>query len=196
MRMPAELAAALLALAALFAAGCGSAVPRDQAAVPPELRLEGVRYRVYRGEVLRSFGEADTASLRRDSSELRASRLEAVLPRSPTPVHITAPTGDGSLASQVFHASGGVVVSRGDDAARTERARYQPGQGGQDDLVLGDDPVAVTGRGYKLTGKGFTLDPAAGTIVVRGGARLLAGLAEEHLPAPPSPRGARPGRGP
>jgi hypothetical protein len=177
MRMTNPIPAALLVLAALSAAGCGSA-PGAQPPVPPELKLEGVHFRIYRGAALRAYGDADTASLRRDSSELRASGLEAVLPRSPTPVHVTAPTGEGSLASRVFVASGGVVVSRGDDAARTERARYVPGQGDRREVVEGDDPVTVTGRGYELTGRGFTLDPNAGNIVVRGGARLLAGMAE------------------
>jgi hypothetical protein len=180
MRMPTTLPAVLLTFTALAASGCGSAAPGDRAPVPPELKLEGVHFRIYRGATLRAYGDAETASLRRDSSELRATAIETVLPRSPTPVHISAPTGEGSLASRVFHASGGVVLTRGDDEARTERARFEPepGGGAGDGLVQGDDPVKVTGRGYALTGRGFTLDPAAGDIVVRGGARLLAGLAE------------------
>lgn len=165
-----------LAVAALVAAGCGGATPRDPQAVAPELKLEGVRFRVYRGDSLRAHGEAATASLRRDSSELRASNVEATLPRGATPVRVTAPAGEGSLASRTFLATGGVVVARGDDAARTERARYEPGERDGRDLVRGDDPVALTGRGYSLTGRGFTLDPSAGTIVVGGGARLVAGL--------------------
>lgn len=177
--------------------GCGSASPREQAAVPPELKLDGVRFRIYRGEALRASGTAETASLRRDSSELRASRLEAVLPRAGAPVALTAPAGEGSLATQTFQASGGVVVSRGGDVARTERARYVPAQAGRGrDLVLGDDPVTVTGRGYRLTGTGFTFDPAAGDISVRGGARLVAGLDAAAAPGAPSRREAGPGRGP
>jgi lipopolysaccharide export system protein LptC len=194
MRIPAPLTASLLAAATLSAAACGSGVPSGQAAVPPELKLDGIRFRVYRGDTLRAFGTAAAASLRRDSTELRARDLEAVLPRSPTPVHLTAPTGEGILATRVFRASGGVVVSRGDDAARTERARYQPAQGSGDELVTGDDPVTMTGRGYQLTGRGFTLDPTAGTRVVGGGARLLAGLPVAPGPGAPSPREAGLGR--
>ncbi len=166
----------LLAAAALLttAAACGGGAPSEAQAVPPELKLEAVRFRVYRADALRAFGTADTASLRRDSSQLRANRVEATLPRDGTPVLITAPTGEGSLLSRTFDAAGGVVVARGDDAARTERARYEPDDG--EGLVRGDDPVVVSGRGYRLTGVGFTLDPAEGTIVVRGGARLVAGL--------------------
>ncbi len=68
------------------------------------------------------------------------------------------------------------MVSRGEDSARTERARYEPEPDGGDGLVRGEDPVVVAGRGYRLTGTGFTLDPDEGSIVVRGGARLVAGL--------------------
>jgi lipopolysaccharide export system protein LptC len=176
MRMPVRIAIAVTALAF---AGCAGSGPQDQGPLPPELRLEGVRFRVYRGDVLRAFGEAQTASLRRVSSELRAREVEATLPRGgATPVRVTAPEGQGSLATRRFEATGGVVVARGDDAARTERARYEPAEEGDegDGVVRGDDPVTVTGRGYRLTGNGFVLDPTEGNIVVRGRASLLAGL--------------------
>jgi hypothetical protein len=171
MKMPRH---AALAFALLAASGCGGSARRDAQAVAPELKLEGVHFRIYRGDTLRAFGEADTASLRRDSSELRAQRVEATLPRAGTPVKLTAPAGEGSLATRRFQATGGVVVARGEDSARTERARYEPEPG--DGLVRGDDPVVVSGREYQLTGTGFTLDPTLGTIVVGGGARLVAGL--------------------
>src|SRR6266540_2366270 len=123
MSLPARITAAVLALAA---AGCGGATPRDAQAVPPELKLEGVRFRIYRADALRAFGEAETASLRRDSSELRARNVEATLPRGLTPIRFTAPAGEGSLLSHAFRATGGVMVARGGDTARTERARYEP----------------------------------------------------------------------
>jgi lipopolysaccharide export system protein LptC len=176
MRMTLGLPAAVLALA-LAAAGCGGAAPGGAQPVPPELRLDEVRFRIYRGDVLRSYGESDEVSLQRDTAEVRARRLEATLPRAGTPVRITAPAGEGSLLARTFEATGGVVVARGDDAARTDRATYVP-EGARDGLVRGDGPVVVSGRGYRLTGTGFTLDPAAGTIVVRRGARLVTGLRE------------------
>jgi lipopolysaccharide export system protein LptC len=142
-------------------------------AVSPELKLEGVRFRVYRGSELRTFGKAERVSLRRDSTELAATDLEAILPRSVPPVRISAPAGQGVLASRVFSASGGVTVSRGDDVARTERARYVPGPDGG--RVLGQDPVVVEGRSYRLAGTGFTMLPSDGTISIDGGARLVAG---------------------
>ncbi len=171
MRMTSHL---LVVLSVLAAAGCRSGAPSEAPAVAPELKLEGVRFRVYRGDALRAVGDAEGLSLRRDSSEVRARNVDATLPRDGAPVRITAPAGEGSLMSHVFEVSGGVAVARGDDAAHTERARYEPGEG--DGLVRGDDPVVVQGRGYRLDGAGFTLDPAQGNIAVRGGARLVAGL--------------------
>jgi lipopolysaccharide export system protein LptC len=169
-----RMAFALLSLAALAASGCRAPKTSEAQAVVPELKLEGVRFRVYRGEALRAFGLSDSAALRRDSSEVRAEQLDATLPRGAEPLRITAPVGEGSLLSRVFDVSGGIVAARGDDVARTASARYEPV--GADGVVRGADPVAVEGPGYRLEGRGFTLDPAAGTIVMGGGARLVAGL--------------------
>jgi hypothetical protein len=127
---------------------------------------------VYRGGELRAFGSADRASLRRDSTEVSAQVLEAVLPRSTPPVRIVAPAGEGVLSARTFSASGGVTATRGEDAARTERAQYVPGPDGG--RVVGEDPVVVEGRSYRLDGTGFTLTPADGEIAV-GGGRLVAG---------------------
>ncbi len=169
-------AAVALAVPLLIAPGCRAVQPGEAEGVVPELKLEGVRFRVYRGAALRTFGEAATASLRRDSSELSAKDLEAILPRAPAPVRIAAPVGEGVLSSRVFSAAGGVTVARGDDVARTARARYVPSPGGG--VVTGEDPVVVEGRGYRLDGIGFTLDPTKSEIAVPRDARLVAGLRE------------------
>lgn len=171
-RTPAALA---IAASLLSAPGCRPAKPVEGEGLVPELQLEGVRFRVYRGGDLRAFGEAEAASLRRDSTELAARDVVAILPRDPAAVRIAAPAAEGVLSERAFAATGGVTVTRGDDVARTERARYAPGDAGGGGLVTGDRPVVVEGPGYRLEGAGFTLDPARGTIAVRGGARLVAG---------------------
>jgi lipopolysaccharide export system protein LptC len=158
----------------LVAPGCQAAKPSEAQGVVPELKLDDVRFRVYRGDDLRAFGDARGAALRRDSSDVRARDLVATLPRQGAPIRITAPAGEGALASRVFEVHGGVTASRRDDVARTERARYEPTPG--DGIVSGDRPVVLEGTGYRLEGAGFTLDPGAGDIVVSGGARLTTGL--------------------
>lgn len=160
----------------LFATpGCGPAKPTEGQGLVPELKLEGVRFRVYRDDALSSFGEAASVSFRRDSTELGARDVLATLPRDPAPVRITAPTASGVASARTFGATGGVTVSRGDDVARTDRARYAPVPGDSGGLVTGDRPVVVEGKGYRLQGAGFTLDPTRGEIVVTGDARLVAG---------------------
>jgi lipopolysaccharide export system protein LptC len=157
----------------LAGTACQRGKPVEAQAVAPELKLEGVRFRVYRGSELRATGQAARATLRRDSTAITASDLEAFLTRSVPPVRITAPAGEGVLSARTFAASGGVTVTRGEDVARTERARFVPGPDGG--RVVGDDPVVVQGRAYRLAGTGFTLAPADAAITVGGGARLVAG---------------------
>jgi lipopolysaccharide export system protein LptC len=100
----------------------------------------------------------------------------ATLTGSGAPVKVTAPVGGGVASDRVFHASGGITLARGDDVARTERARFAPSDEGG--LVTGDAPVVVEGPGYRLEGPGFALDPARGDIVIRGGVEALAGREE------------------
>lgn len=140
----------------------------------PELKLEGVRFRVYRGEELRASGEAATATLRRDSTRVTARELVAILPGEGAPVRISAAQGEGTLGTRVFSATGGVVVSRRGDVGRTASARYEPS--GDAGVVRGDEPIVVEGEGYRLEGPRFTLDPQSGEIAIQGGARLDAGL--------------------
>ncbi|HSN92964.1 MAG TPA: hypothetical protein VLS93_17160 [Anaeromyxobacteraceae bacterium] len=146
----------------------------------PELKLEGVRFRLYREDSLRLSGAAATVSYRRDTREVAATDLEAHLPGSDgSPVELLAAEGAGQLGDRTFAVQGGVRAVRGRDVARTERASFAPGGSGAG-LVSGDRPVAVEGPGYRLTGTGFTLDPAAGALSIRGAARLDAGVAEDR----------------
>ncbi len=160
------------------AMGCRPDRPREAREVVPELKLEGVTFRVYREDALRASGEASGVGFRRDTTELHARELVAtLLGAGPIPVRVNAPEGQGVASARTFLASGGVEAVRGDDVARTARARYEPAPG-RDGVVRGDDPAVVSGRGYRLEGAGFTLDPAAGTIVLGGHPRLVTGSAE------------------
>lgn len=172
MRMVALLAGAI---GASVLPGCGPAKPVEAREVVPELKLEGVQFRVWRGADLRVKGEARVATLRRDTTELRATDLVAVQPRDDGPVVIHAPRGQGFLRSRVFTAEGGVTVQHGADVGRTPSARYVQDGGGR---VTGEEALVVEGRGYRLQGTGFLLDPATGDLHVHGQPRLVAGLPE------------------
>jgi lipopolysaccharide export system protein LptC len=145
--------------------------------VVPELKLEGVRFRVFRDEALRVSGTAGTASLRRDSTAVALRDLVATLPRDGGDVRITAARGEGVLSRRTFEAAGPVVVAQGELEGRTTGARFLP-QEGEEGLIRGEAPVVVEGPGYRLEGPRFTLDPATGVIAIDGGASLVAGLGE------------------
>lgn len=172
MRMTALLCAA--AFPGLLA-GCHPARPTEARAVVPELKLEAVRFRVYRGDALRVTGDARTLAYRRDTRDVAATDLVAtVLEPGRDPAEIAAPEGTGNLEARTFAIRGGVRAARGGDAARTEAAAYDGASG----TVRGDAPIVVEGPGYRLDGTGFTLRPATGELVVHGSARLVAGAAE------------------
>lgn len=88
---------------------------------------------------------------------------------------LTAPAADGIVTARTFHATGGLRAVRGEDVAVTESARFDPALGALG-LIVGADPVELSGRGYRLLGNGFALDPTVGEIVLRGGTRLIAGI--------------------
>src|SRR5512138_2355332 len=85
-----------IAVSVLAAPGCRASRPGEAREVGPELKLEGVQFRVYRGADLRALGDAATVSLRRDSSEVRATGIAVELPRPGEPVRISAPAGQGN----------------------------------------------------------------------------------------------------
>ena len=135
--------------------------------VAPELKLERVHFRVWRGETLRARGEARQVTIRRDTGQAHADDLVAELPAAGEPIVITAPAAQGDLTRQVFAAQGGVVVTHADQRAETERARYGPGPSGKG-WVDGDAPVTVHRGTMRFEGTGFTFDPQSGDLVLRG----------------------------
>jgi hypothetical protein len=174
-----RMAALLCAGASLGSlAGCGPGKAVEAREVVPALELETVRYRVYRGDALRVAGTARTLSYRRDTRDVAAREIAAtLLEEGRPPAELAAPEGAGSLDARTFTVRGGVRAARGHDVATTPTATWTAGAGGEG-LVEGDGPVEVVGDGYRLDGTGFTLDPRSGELLVRGGARLLAGAPE------------------
>ena len=139
---------------------------------PPEVRLEGVQFHAYRDATLTAQGTAASATYLRTSGEVVATDVRATIPRPGAPaLSVDAPDVQGDLAARTWKASGGVVLRRGDATARTASARWDAADG----LVRGDEPVEITGPGYRLQGPSFTADPERGDVDIRGGVRVVAG---------------------
>lgn len=155
--------------------GCSQPRAGEEHGRAPELRLEGVQFRVFRGERLRADGTASALTYQRETTAVKATDLQLRLRERRDVVTLSAPDGAGIVSARTFRADGGILAVRGTDTARTESARFDPSQGAQG-KVIGDDPVELAGRGYRMRGNGFTLDPSVGQIALRGGTRLVAGL--------------------
>jgi hypothetical protein len=155
----------------LLLAGCDAAEPTAPAR-PPEVSLENVQFRAWRGPELAASGAADRAVYRRDDGTVVASTARVTVPRPGTPdLSVAAPELRGNLEGRTWSARGGVVLTRGDAIARTPSARWAESDG----IVRGDEPVELTGPGYRLSGPSFTADPRTGDVDIRGGVRLVAG---------------------
>lgn len=170
-----RLAGSILAVSALALLGCSQRRTAEAKIPAPELRLEGVRFRIFRGDALRADGTASVVTYQRDSTALSGEEISLRLDDPQGVIELSAPSGSGLASARTFEATGGVRAVRGADTATTEAARFDPGLGSRG-RVVGDGPVELAGRGYRMHGNGFTLDPSRGEIALRGGTRLVAGL--------------------
>lgn len=140
----------------------------------PELRLEEVRFRVYRDARLAARGTAARASYRRDTADWGAEKVEAFLANdagSPAWVKLDAARAAGNPRTRDLSAGGGVRFERGEEVAVSDEARYDPG----DRRVHGDRSLELRGPGYVLAGPTWLLDLSSGDVRVLGGAHLAAG---------------------
>jgi lipopolysaccharide export system protein LptC len=157
-----------LALGLILAAtACHQSPQSETKALAPELNLERVRFRVWRGAELRARGEAREVRIRRDTTETVATELRAELPRGGTPVTVTAPAGEGVLSASTFSVQGGVILTRGDARATTDHASYAQGPDGTAQIT-GDAPVAVARPGFRMNGVGFSYDLATDVLELGG----------------------------
>jgi lipopolysaccharide export system protein LptC len=161
------------ALLSSLLSACSPGPRTEQSAVAPELKLERVRFRVWRGDVLQARGEARQVTLQRDSGQLGADDVRVELPSRGEAVVVTAPRAQGLLGSQRYTVDGGVEVTHGEERAVTARAAWAPGPRG-DGPVTGQDPVTVERGDLRLEGVGFTFDPRSGELEIGGPVRTQA----------------------
>ncbi len=171
--MVARFAGGLLAVALLSpTVGCGARGAQEEDRLAPELRLEDVHFRVFRGAQLAARGTAVRATYRRDSGDYTAEGVETFLAGDGQPgwSRLTAPRAAGNPGTKDLAASGGVRFESGPEVALSDEARYDP----RDRWVHGDRPLVLRGRSWALEGPSWLLDASRRTVRVRGGARVVA----------------------
>jgi hypothetical protein len=159
----------------VLAAGCRPGRQGEVRRIVPELTMEGVSFHADRAGVTTASGQAERVTYRRDTTAVAATGLSMVLVTESGPVDVTAPAASGVLLDRRFRVDGGVRAVRGTDVATTAAFRSEPGPDGRIRL-RGDDPVTVSGIGYRLTGAGFTIEPSTGELAILGQPRLVTGV--------------------
>jgi len=164
-----KLACWTLSLGALLSSGCYPSAAADPGDSAPEIQLEGVGLKYFRGNGLRAVGKARQASLRRSSGDLTAesARVRFLADEDRSEVEVTAPHSEGNLVTLQATARGGVRATEAPGATgETEAASLD----GKTRLVSGDLPVDVFGQGYQLHAKkGFVLDLGSpSTLALQG----------------------------
>jgi hypothetical protein len=145
----------LLSLA-LVGSGCNPPAQPPNEPEPPELELQGVGFRFFRGEELRVVGRARAGTFRNDSSQVTAERVRLKFIRPDGDLRVEAGSATGDLRSQLARASGGVRFFGADGTrAFTPRALID----GKEQRALGNDPAELVGNGLRSRSVyGFILD--------------------------------------
>lgn len=160
---------AAIALCALASCAEPPPPPADAGEPPPEVELEGVGLRLFKGETLRSTGTARAATFQRTSGEVTAQRIRLRFHgvQKDGDARLEAGSGRGDIRTQLAELSSGVRL-RGADGTRgfTPRAFID----GNTEQATGVEPVEIAGDHVRSRAiYGFTLDFATpGSLSLNG----------------------------
>jgi hypothetical protein len=157
------------AVVAACLTGCYARSSADLEESPPEIQLEGVGLRFFRGNELRAVGRAQRATFLRNTADgtAQAVKVHFLASQDRPEIDLVAREVRGNTRTQDAIASGGVRLSRADGAVgTTERAHLAGAQKRAD----GELPVDVVGEGYRVHAvSGFTMDISVpGSLALRG----------------------------
>ena len=149
---------------ALALAGCTAQAPADTGKAPPELVLQGVGFKFFRGSELTTVGHARSASFRSDTGDLGANRVKLRFLRPPeNDMILEAGTASGNIRTKQADAENGVLlVDAEGTTVRTTKSHID----GNTRLATATDPVEVTGAGFRSQASG-------GFALELGGSRTL-----------------------
>jgi hypothetical protein len=143
--------------------------PPVQEETSPEIQLEGVGVRFFRGNELRAVARAAHATFRRGNGDLAAQsvRLRFLAASDRPEIEVAAREADGNLHSQEAQAKGGVRIAETAGAAGVTEAASLDAKARR---VSGTLPVDLVGQGYRIRAeKGFVLDfSTPGALALQG----------------------------
>jgi len=146
-----------LAVLSVGLAGCGGPRPSAPSADDaPELLLEGVRFKTFRGSELKAIGRARASTFRRSTGDVTGNRVQLSFPNAQDGgLEAQGGSAKGNIHTQLADVGGGVRVTDSEGRVATT-ARCHVDARAQ--LATGTDPVAVTGGTFRQDAQsGFEL---------------------------------------
>lgn len=152
----------------LAVGGCTARAPADTGKAPPEMVLQGVGFKFFRGSELTSVGHARSASFRSDTGDLGANRVKLRFLRpTENDMILEAGTASGNIRTKQVDAENGVLlVDAQGTAVQTTKSHID----GNTRQATGTDPVEVTGASFRSQASGgFALELSGSrTLVFHG----------------------------
>lgn len=148
--------------ALLWLTACSVPQPPAEAApeARPELALEDVTLRTWRGSRPQLSATAVHVELQRSAGRLDATTVELTL--LPQGSKLAAAKVTGNTTEQSFDAMGGVTLNAPDGTVGKTEAAHLEGKQGTQGVATGSTPLEVhsvkDGRALKLDAKGFRYD--------------------------------------
>lgn len=156
------------ALAAILAlGGCAAPTAPETGRAAPELVLQGVGFKFFRGSQLTTVGMARAASFRTDTGDASAEKTRTVFLRAgEQEAVLLAGQMAGNVHTRQADAKGGVrILDAEGTVATTARAHLD----GETHRASGSAPVEVTGKSFRSQASGFSLDLVGSrTLVFEG----------------------------
>jgi len=144
-------------ISTLALVGCSAPARQESGRSAPELVLQGVGFKFYRGSQLTTVGMARNASFRTDTGAASAEKTRTVFLRSGAEEAVLlAGRMEGDVHTRQADAEGGVrILDAEGTVASTPRAHLD----GASRRASGRDPVEVTGKSFRSrAASGFSID--------------------------------------
>lgn len=142
-------------------AACEKPAPAPHGPLPPDIRMDQVTMKQFRGSQTRVTVTAPHLEMMRGSGDF--SMTDASVRLEAQGLTVQAPHVTGNASAGVLEGSGGLTLKTGDGVTgTTERARFEKGLGPEGGATS-DAGVHLEHANFTLDAKGFQVDFASGT---------------------------------